>query len=479
MKHLVRRLLVVGAVLALLGCGSAALAAEDSAISVQLDGEILTFTDAVPQVKSQRTFLPLRAVFEAMGAEVSYEDSTVTAVRGDTSLTMTPNSTEAKVVTGGQESVITMDVAPYVDPTTWRTYVPVRFAAQALGCAVGWDQDDQTVILIDTEKLLDGAVEGKSFTYMEAYTGLSQKYSTGIWDVKMDFDGGMSILNMPIALSGSASGTVADSTKTALNMNMTMDMSGLITALQQMSGEDADLSAEDLALLDALSKEGIGMQMRGDAAAGTMYMNMTGSFLEASGMDTGAWYSMDLNALCEQMGMDYADLIRFSTNLDYKSLVGSALSTVTLDDCTDYEVVKALVDGLAQFFSDGAFIQDGDVYTSSFAAEEDGTKFVMALSVTMKNNKAVGCTISLSANIPLDEEGTPLVIGVSSSLDEKGQAKASIVLDAGGFVGVDLDMTSSYTAGSKAPETTPPAGAAVVPFEQMMAGALAGMTPET
>ena len=81
MKHLVRRLLVVGAVLALLGCGSAALAAEDSAISVQLDGEILTFTDAVPQVKSQRTFLPFRAVFEAMGAEVSYEDSTVTAVR--------------------------------------------------------------------------------------------------------------------------------------------------------------------------------------------------------------------------------------------------------------------------------------------------------------------------------------------------------------------------------------------------------------
>ena len=82
MKHFTRRLLTLTMALSMTG-SAAALAAEatpvDSAsaadqspaISVQLDGQALTFTDAVPQVVDQRTFLPFRAVFEAMGAEVS------------------------------------------------------------------------------------------------------------------------------------------------------------------------------------------------------------------------------------------------------------------------------------------------------------------------------------------------------------------------------------------------------------------------
>ena len=74
MKRFIRTLLVLGAALTLLG-SSAALAAEDAApvISVQLNGENLTFTDAVPQARDNRTFLPFRAVFEAMGADVSNE----------------------------------------------------------------------------------------------------------------------------------------------------------------------------------------------------------------------------------------------------------------------------------------------------------------------------------------------------------------------------------------------------------------------
>ena len=77
-------------------CGSA-LAAEDdtmlispapSGIAVQLNGEALTFTDAVPVAQDGRTFLPFRAVFEAMGAEVSNEGNTITAVRDGKTLTI-------------------------------------------------------------------------------------------------------------------------------------------------------------------------------------------------------------------------------------------------------------------------------------------------------------------------------------------------------------------------------------------------------
>ena len=149
MKKWTRWALALGLCLSLLVCG--ALAADAADISVQLDGQNLTFTDAVPQVKDQRTILPFRAVFEAMGAQVDNQGSVITAVRGDKTLTMTLDQTTATVTQKGVTTTITMDVAPYVDPTTWRTYVPVRFAAQAFGCMVGWDQAASTAIIIDTD----------------------------------------------------------------------------------------------------------------------------------------------------------------------------------------------------------------------------------------------------------------------------------------------------------------------------------------
>ena len=93
MNRFTRFLSVAALAGALLVGSSAALAAEDAGIAVQLDGQALTFTDATPQVRDQRTFLPFRAVFEAMGAEVSNEGSVITAVRDGKSLTMTLNET--------------------------------------------------------------------------------------------------------------------------------------------------------------------------------------------------------------------------------------------------------------------------------------------------------------------------------------------------------------------------------------------------
>ncbi len=48
-----------------------------------------------------------------------------------------------------------MDVAPY--SKGGRTYVPVRFAAEAFSCAVGWDGDEHTVMIVDVETLLGDA----------------------------------------------------------------------------------------------------------------------------------------------------------------------------------------------------------------------------------------------------------------------------------------------------------------------------------
>ena len=66
MRRFCKRALAVLTAAAMLSAGSSALAAEgDAGISVQLDGQTLTFSDAAPEARDGRTFLPVQAVFEA------------------------------------------------------------------------------------------------------------------------------------------------------------------------------------------------------------------------------------------------------------------------------------------------------------------------------------------------------------------------------------------------------------------------------
>ncbi len=128
-----------------------------SGITVQVNGQEVPFTDAEPESKNGRTFIPVRAAFEALGAEVTWDqaDKSVTAVKGDTTVVMALDSTKAEVTKDGQKQELTMDVAPY--SKGGRTYVPVRFAAEAFSCAVGWDGDEHTVMIVDVDALLGDA----------------------------------------------------------------------------------------------------------------------------------------------------------------------------------------------------------------------------------------------------------------------------------------------------------------------------------
>ena len=89
--------------------------------------------DAAPYVNSDsRTMVPFRVLGETFGATVDWdqENQTVTYTYGDTTLTMTIGSTTYTV--NGEDK--TMDTAPVLNGD--RTYVPVRFVAEALGYEV-------------------------------------------------------------------------------------------------------------------------------------------------------------------------------------------------------------------------------------------------------------------------------------------------------------------------------------------------------
>ena len=172
MKKILAVAVAVTLALSLTMLGASA-AAEPKGISVQLNGQALTFTDVSPFAENGRTYVPFRALFEALGASVDYDADTmtVTAVRGDTTVSFVIGQSEVTVKTGDTTETITID-APAIARNN-RTLVPVRFAAQAFGCNVGWDQDDQTVIVDDVDTIL--AANTAAYTVMDRYLGFSKQ----------------------------------------------------------------------------------------------------------------------------------------------------------------------------------------------------------------------------------------------------------------------------------------------------------------
>lgn len=109
---------------------------------VYLNGQQLSF-DVAPRIENGRTLVPLRAIFEAVGANVQWDaaTSTVKAVRSNTEVILTIGSLNPTV--GGQ--AWTLDVPAKI--VNDRTLAPLRFVGEAFGGQVGWDADTRTITI--------------------------------------------------------------------------------------------------------------------------------------------------------------------------------------------------------------------------------------------------------------------------------------------------------------------------------------------
>lgn len=109
-------------------------------ISVVFGGELVEF-DVAPLIIDGRTLLPVRKVFECMGAEVTYDDITRTAIaqKNETEIRITIDDKIAKV--NGEDKEL--DVPAMV--LNGRTLVPVRFVGESLNAEVEWDGENEVV----------------------------------------------------------------------------------------------------------------------------------------------------------------------------------------------------------------------------------------------------------------------------------------------------------------------------------------------
>lgn len=111
-------------------------------VKILVNGKLL-YSDVLPVIENGRTLVPMRAIFEAFGANVEWnpsEESAFSELDG-TRIKILKNKTTAYK----NDEAITLDVPATI--LNGRFVVPVRFISEAFGAKVDWIDSIKTVII--------------------------------------------------------------------------------------------------------------------------------------------------------------------------------------------------------------------------------------------------------------------------------------------------------------------------------------------
>ena len=114
---------------------------KNNQITVYINNKQLNF-DIYPITEKDRTLVPMRAIFEALGAEVEWENETQTATATKEGITVSVTIDSNRMLKNGEE--IELDVPARLVGDS-RTLVPLRAISEAFGCQVEWDEELQRV----------------------------------------------------------------------------------------------------------------------------------------------------------------------------------------------------------------------------------------------------------------------------------------------------------------------------------------------
>ena len=114
----------------------------DKKIVMQLNNKAVTVNgsviqnDAAPIIVDGRTLVPIRVITETLGGKADWNNKTHT-------VTLTINGKQLQMTIG--QTIAGFDAAPIIHNS--RTYVPIRYVAEALGAKVVWEEDAQQIVV--------------------------------------------------------------------------------------------------------------------------------------------------------------------------------------------------------------------------------------------------------------------------------------------------------------------------------------------
>lgn len=155
--------IVLGLVLALLlGCTQSVRAfapqpVPPKEIRVLIDDQLLV-TDVNPIIVEERTMVPMRAILESLGAELTWNDvdQSIMAQKGDLTIQMWIGRSIAYV----NGNPVNLDAPPFI--YQGRTVGPVRFISENFGADVKWDEAERRVVIKTISNQLAPAAQSDS-----------------------------------------------------------------------------------------------------------------------------------------------------------------------------------------------------------------------------------------------------------------------------------------------------------------------------
>ncbi len=108
--------------------------------TVSINGTPLNLSPE-PIERGGRVFVPLRGVFEQLGASVVYANGQINATGNGRTISLTVGSTQA-IVDGAPQL---LEIAPFIVGDS--AYVPLRFVSQAFGATVNYESSNRLVLI--------------------------------------------------------------------------------------------------------------------------------------------------------------------------------------------------------------------------------------------------------------------------------------------------------------------------------------------
>lgn len=332
------------------------MGAPSNEIQVQLNGEYLDFTDengqkVVPQIINDRTMVPMRKIFEVLGATITWDGDTktVTGVKDNVTISLQIDNLVATKNANGVEEKITLDSAPTI--VNGRTLVPVRFIAESLEKKVGWDAENRTVIVIDTS-IAENMLKEKASNLYEYLTLDLVKINT---------------CEMSLNLKGNVKYEDKETSKNNTSLNFVGDMD--IKLSETVLAYDLELSFTGkgtlIERLKAQNIEKVKMNVIMDLTNNVMYAKIDG--LQEFEEYGDKWIKADLGEDAETVKAAL-EMARKQDTTDMDVLVATLLpeDSLTVSSYTEYNTVMEL---LAMFMGNENFKISGrtdKTYTYSF-----------------------------------------------------------------------------------------------------------------
>lgn len=437
--------------------------------NVKVNGACLAFDGVRPENQNGRVMIPMRAICEALGAEVTYDQAsrTATITTDGKTITHVIGTDQMTVQMEDESETVQMDCASYLKSST--TMVPVRFVAEALDCSVSWDGTYKTVVILDLDemqKTYDSQMtvfnlllsdseammeEGKNYASNERLDATVTVFDTIAGDKQ--YKGSLELEGVQ--------------NREAANYDVKIDLTDLMDVLQQAA--EGTMTEEDAKVLQMLRV--LQFEMIYDQQNQQFYLK---SPLFQDAMAYSGWVQVDLEAL---FGADLGLLMTQTQDMTMFEMM-AALSGES--GFYSYENLTQMMDAMVMIWGDQNFKQSGNTYTMEMDLEDmlrasglteeeiqqslaysDGE--TMQLQMQVKKTGETTCDYSLTMQMQAD--------GMALSMDctKTGMnADMQMTLHMKNVFKAVLIMESEMKQTNQAVQTQPPADEVVLELEELI-----------